>query len=254
MPAHGLNPTLADTLVNAIFKGGTYTGPAGVYIQLHVGYPGPNGINNTSFETDRKQITWLDIEGTQDSTMYSLWDAPTGGNYIMSGDLNSPPYVAGDTFNIQPNGLVVQILAVYGTSGGGTTGINSVEINKIANTMLKAGPPYTGPDTTQTWIAIHDNAPGPTGTNGVYGGVTPEARKQVFFGSVVNARVTSTNVLTWPEILQSGNINYVSLWTAATAGTYLAAGSITTASGSIITGDTGTFPAGSISFGLSVAS
>jgi len=74
------------------------------YLRLHTGDPGSAGTANASAETTRKQLTFADPAGTGSSaatavswtgwsagsetlTHGSIWDAPTGGNFKMSGAL-----------------------------------------------------------------------------------------------------------------------------------------------------------------------
>lgn len=74
------------------------------YLRLHTGDPGAAGTSNASAETTRKALTFANPSGTGSSaatavtwstwsagsemlTHGSIWDASSGGNFIMSGQL-----------------------------------------------------------------------------------------------------------------------------------------------------------------------
>lgn len=94
----------------------TYT----VYVKLHTGDPGEDGINNASGETDRKTITfgspssgtitstsepewtnWKSGNNGEVITHFSLWTASTGGNCLGYGAANTVRTMAsGDHYKI----------------------------------------------------------------------------------------------------------------------------------------------------------
>lgn len=115
--ALGLSATTANALLNAVLRGTAYTPPSAIYAKLHVGEPGSAGTANAATETTRKQITfgtvasggaisntvaasWTSVAGTEDYTHVSLWDAVSGGNYLMSGAITAAPVAAGDDFSL----------------------------------------------------------------------------------------------------------------------------------------------------------
>jgi hypothetical protein len=74
-----------------------------MYVQLHVGDPGAAGTSSVSTTTTRAAITfaaesggsiaadiqpeWLNWAGATETISHvSLWDAPTGGNFLWSVD------------------------------------------------------------------------------------------------------------------------------------------------------------------------
>ena len=96
-----------------ILSGSSFTGIAGVYVQLHTDDPGAAGTANVSAETTRKLTTW-DAADSEEMTMaailqwtawsvgaetishISLWDAATAGNFLWSGALGIAKTVSND--------------------------------------------------------------------------------------------------------------------------------------------------------------
>jgi len=77
------------------------------YLRMHTGDPGAAGTSNASAETTRKALTFADPAGSGSSaatavswtgwsagsetlTHGSIWDAASGGNFKMSGQLAAP--------------------------------------------------------------------------------------------------------------------------------------------------------------------
>lgn len=95
------------------------------YMQLHVGAPGAAGTSNVATETTRKSVSEAaaalaamendaDIEWTvlptadpETYTFWSLWDAPTGGNFLWSGPMTANAVSDGDSFTIPPGSFVL---------------------------------------------------------------------------------------------------------------------------------------------------
>lgn len=114
--AVGLKPTVANSLLDALFNATNYTAPTDSYVKLHIGDPGAAAASNAATETTRKQVswaaaasgsiasdaavTWTNISGSEDATHFSLWDAASAGNFIASGTVTANAYVAGDTLTI----------------------------------------------------------------------------------------------------------------------------------------------------------
>lgn len=111
----GLASTHAAGLLN-LFRGTTYTAPAGVFCKLHTGDPGSAGTANASAVTTRNQVTYAAPSGgaialsalaaysmtsTETITHVSLWDAATAGTFLWSFALTVSKAVAnGDTLTI----------------------------------------------------------------------------------------------------------------------------------------------------------
>lgn len=114
----GLSPTLANSLLTAIYRAkvdgtdaGTIALPvAAVWVTPHIGDPGAAGTANVSATGDvRKQgtfgtapsggsisntaaISWSDAEvdpaTSEIWTHFSAWNASTAGTFLFSGDIN----------------------------------------------------------------------------------------------------------------------------------------------------------------------
>lgn len=105
----GLNPTIANQLLDSLFSAAAFTPPAASYVQLHTGDPGVAGTSNISSYTTRTVLTWASAAGGQKSisssvtitaswagtngeliTHVSYWDALTVGTFIISDQLLAP--------------------------------------------------------------------------------------------------------------------------------------------------------------------
>lgn len=114
--ALGFKSTVADSLLNALLRASGYTGPATIYIQLHIGSPGAAGTSNVATNSTRKTIafnassggviassadvTWTSVPATETYTQFSLWDALSTGNFLGSGTMTANQVTAGDTFTV----------------------------------------------------------------------------------------------------------------------------------------------------------
>lgn len=114
----GLSAATANSLLNAIYNQTNYTAPTAIWVQLHVGDPGPAGTSNVATETTRKDITssfssasggavtndvaitWTGVVGTEDFTHWSLWSASSAGTFYQSGTITANAVTVGDTFTI----------------------------------------------------------------------------------------------------------------------------------------------------------
>lgn len=101
----GISAAHSNGIIN-VMRGTSYTSFT-PYLRLHTGDPGANGTANASAETTRKQLTFADPAGSGSSaattvtwstwsagsenlTHGSIWDASSGGNFKMSGQLAAP--------------------------------------------------------------------------------------------------------------------------------------------------------------------
>lgn len=119
----GLKATVANSMLDAAFKNTSYTGPASLFVQLHVGAPGAAGTSNVATNNTRKAISfgsasggvststtdenWTSVAGTETYTHFSIWDASSAGNFIASGALTANPVTAGDTFDLAIGAVTV---------------------------------------------------------------------------------------------------------------------------------------------------
>lgn len=112
----GHKASVANSLLDALLRNGSYTGPAAVWVQLHTGAPGAAGTSNVAGNSTRKVVTfgaasggvstsssdenWTNVSTTETYTHFSLWDASSAGNFLGSGTLTANPVTAGDTFDL----------------------------------------------------------------------------------------------------------------------------------------------------------
>lgn len=121
--ALGLNPTVANSLLAALLKATPYTGPAALYVKLHIGDPGAAGTTNPAANTTRQQVTftgtpsggqlsnnaavsWTNVSAAEDYSHYSVWDSSTAGAFQFSGLITANAVTVGDTFTVAAGGLV----------------------------------------------------------------------------------------------------------------------------------------------------
>ena len=115
--ATGLNPTVANALLNALTRAANYTAPTAFYVKLHVGDPGAAGATNPAGHTTRAAatfgsaasggavsntaaVTWTGVGTAEDYTHWSAWDASTAGNFLISGTMTANAVQIGDNFEI----------------------------------------------------------------------------------------------------------------------------------------------------------
>jgi hypothetical protein len=120
----GLSNYLANKFLDAVGNATAYSS-ANVYVKLHIGDPGANGIANAATETTRKSVSfsaastggltsdadvsWENIAGSEDATFFTVWDNLTAGNFLFSGTVAGNAYTAGDTFTIPSGSLTVSL-------------------------------------------------------------------------------------------------------------------------------------------------
>jgi len=104
--------------------GKAVSAPAGLFVKLHIGDPGVDGLNNAAAETDRQQgtwgvasggqaansgdITWLAVAASETYSHVSIWDQVTGGTVQYQGAMTAPvAVVAGGTFKLLAGDAVI---------------------------------------------------------------------------------------------------------------------------------------------------
>jgi len=114
--AVGMSAYLANTFLDSI---------ATKYVKLHIGDPGSAGTANPATETTRKaatfasaasgsiassaDVTWTAIAGSEDASYFTIWDAATSGNFLLSGTISGNAYTAGDNYTIPSGSLTVAL-------------------------------------------------------------------------------------------------------------------------------------------------
>lgn len=122
----GLSAAHAHGLLN-VFRATNYTAVT-PWVKIHTGDPGSAGTANASAETDRKQLTfaapsagsmaasavsWATWDvGTETISHFSIWDASTAGNFLISGSLAvSKTPTNGDTLNLTVTATMATLAA-----------------------------------------------------------------------------------------------------------------------------------------------
>jgi len=126
-------------------------------------------------------------------------------------------------------------------------GLASGEAAKILDAIGNATN-YTAP--TAFWIELHTADPGAAGTTAIAGNAT---RKQVSFGAASGGAIANDVAVTWSagEVDTSEDYTHWAAFTASSAGTFLASGTVT--ANAVTVGDTFTIPIGDIDLTLNVA-
>lgn len=126
-------PTFSDYLEKKIldhtFLGTAFTQPASIFIKLHSGDPGKNGTSNAAGNTTRvacsafnaasatggtktsnAAVQWTNVTPAETYSYISLWDDPSAGNCLGSGQLTAPvPVSVGATFTIASGALTITL-------------------------------------------------------------------------------------------------------------------------------------------------
>lgn len=99
-----------------------------LYMQLHIGAPGPNGTANIAAETDRKSVTWgtpalvgvavemthtndltwPGVAGSEDYTHASFWTLASGGTFRISGLITASPVISGDDWELPVGAYIIR--------------------------------------------------------------------------------------------------------------------------------------------------
>lgn len=122
MSQTGISLYLANKILDHVFRNVPYTPPATIYLKLHLGQPGGAGTSFPSVVTTRLAVPFAAAAGgavtvtttypvysmtaTELLTHGSYWDAPTGGNFLASGQLSTPtPESNGNTYTFNMGGV-----------------------------------------------------------------------------------------------------------------------------------------------------
>lgn len=101
----------------------------------------------------------------------------------------------------------------------------------------------------EVWIKLHVGAPGAAGTTNA---ATETTRKQASFSAASGGAITTDAALEWTNVAGTEDYTHWSAWTASTAGTFLASGTVT--ANAVTAADSFTIPAGDLDLSFSVAS
>lgn len=120
----GMATSTANAFLAALCRGEAYS-VGSLYVQLHIGEPGPTGTWNGAVETLRQAVTfdapygghissnvdltWNNIMGSENATYFSVWDAAEGGNFLFSGANLGSKYDQGDSYTIPAGALTASL-------------------------------------------------------------------------------------------------------------------------------------------------
>lgn len=122
--------------------------------------------------------------------------------------------------------------------GIATTVANSLVGAEVRNTA------YTGP--VSLYVALHTADPGSTGASEISGG--SYVRQAITFGAASAGTSSNSAVMNYTN-MPAVTCTHISLWDAATAGTFVQSGSLT-ASVVVAAGNTLQFAAGQLTFNV----
>lgn len=125
-------------------------------------------------------------------------------------------------------------------------GFKSTVADSLFNALLR-NTSYTGP--SAIYIQLHTAAPGASGTTAVAGN---NVRKAATFSASSGGVITTSADVTWTSVSTSETYANFSLWDAASAGNFLASGSLT--ANAVTAGDNFTISAGNETATLNVSS
>lgn len=114
--AVGLKPTVANSEGDALFNATAFTGPATLFVKLHIGDPGAAGTSSAAANTTRKSIdfgaysagsaasvtaqAWTSVPNTETYTHMTIWDDVSAGNFLASGTVSGGAVTAGNDFTL----------------------------------------------------------------------------------------------------------------------------------------------------------
>lgn len=128
--ALGLSATVSNDFLEWLFNASAMaTAPAVPWIQLHTADPGAAGTTAVAGNATRKDlsaamgtaasgaitntaaITWTtgEVDTSEDYTHWSLWDASTAGNFLLSGLMTANAVTVADEFTIPIGDLDVSL-------------------------------------------------------------------------------------------------------------------------------------------------
>jgi hypothetical protein len=237
--------TLKQSLVNHVLRGTTLISlGANLHLSLHTADPGGNGANETTVISrlavarattswdapasratqNTSALTFSAPTGSATLTHVGCWDAASAGSFLFAAALTNskqvnngdpgPQFPAGD-FDLSFTGAWSSALA-----------------DAVINWLLRGQAFLSlGAD---IFVSLHTANPGTTGANEVTGGNYARAsitRATASWTAAGTGGATENSVtVTFPAPTANwGLVTHLGLWTAASGGTFLWGGSLTTA-------------------------
>lgn len=117
---------VANSILDAMLNGNSFSGFFATYAQLHNGPPGPAGTANVANSGTRQAagtfsspaggashnaaaINWTSVTANETYTHVTLWSAATGGTFIASGSVTAGAILIGQNFTIPASGMSVSL-------------------------------------------------------------------------------------------------------------------------------------------------
>lgn len=119
------------------------------------------------------------------------------------------------------------------------TGLSATEANSLLDVI----------DDTAFYVQLHTGDPGAAGTTAV---ATNNTRKLVTFAAASGGTKANDVAVTWSTVPATEIYTHCTAWSASTAGTFRASGTVS--SGSVEAGDDARFAAGALVLSFTVAS
>lgn len=119
------------------------------------------------------------------------------------------------------------------------TGIGSAAANSALDTIAS----------TYSWLQLHTGSPGAAGTSNVAGNTT---RKQPSWASASGGSKSTNADVNWTAVSTAETYTHFTLWTASSAGTFGASGTVT--ANAVGVGDNFTLTSGNATLSFTLAS
>jgi len=100
------------------------------------------------------------------------------------------------------------------------------------------------------YVQLHTGAPGAAGTANIAGETTRESAGT--FAAPSGGSTTNNAAINWTSVSTSETYTYITLWSAASSGTFIASGTITASA--VTSGDNFSIPIGDATVSIPVAS
>ena len=127
-------------------------------------------------------------------------------------------------------------------------GFSAATANAVLNAICRA----TAFSESAIWVQLHIGAPGAAGTANAASNTTRVNATSAFGTAASGGSITNTVELDWTNVPTAETYSHVSLWTASSAGTFVASGSIT--ANAVAVGDNFSIPVGDLTVSVPVAS
>lgn len=126
-------------------------------------------------------------------------------------------------------------------------GASAAVVDAILDSLLNGTAPTTY---TNPYVQLHVGEPGAAGTANIAGETTREQAAGTFVPS--GGSCTNPDAINWTSVSTAETYTYVSLWSLATGGTFIASGTIT--ANAVEVGDNFSIPIGDMTIEMPVAS